>query len=178
MPTMISKKHASNKSQTKKKLDSVAVIRHAAAQMLLRYPYSLAALRKKLLQKGAAKEALEIALQGLCESGLLNERRSIEGQIRYRKEHAPRGRAYVRRELIEKGFPSSLIESVLLQEYTREDEEIVLRRVLEKMPCEFSSCYEEEAKQRQKLILRLAGRGFPLNLIFSLLEEKQFSKEE
>jgi len=175
---MITKKYFQSKTQTKKELDSVTDIRHAAAKMLLRYPYSLSVLRKKLLQKGAAEEALEIALQGLCESGLLNEQRTIEGQIRYRKEHAPRGRAYVRRELIEKGFPSTLIESVLLQEYTGEEEERVLRRVLKKMPCDFSSGYEEEVKQCQKLVSRLAARGFSLNLIFSLLEEKQLFKEE
>lgn len=178
MPMMTSRRYSQTKSPAKKKLDSVAEIRHAAAQMLLRYPYSLSVLRRKLLQKGAVKEALEIALDELCASGILDERRMIESHIYYRKEHAPRGRAYVRRELIEKGFPSSLVESVLLQEYTGEDEEAVLRRVLDKISCDFGSACEEEAKQRQKLVYRLAARGFSLNLIFSLLEEKQSSGEE
>jgi|GEM_PF-3661685 len=173
---MIYKKYDQRNTQNRKKLDSVAAIRHAAAQALLRYPYSVSALRKKMLQKGAEKEALEIALEGLCESNLLNEERMIEGQILYRKEHVPRGRAYVRRELIEKGFPAPLVESVLSEEYTREEEESVLRRILAKMPSPIAFCPEDEERQRQKLVSRLASRGFPLGLIFSILEEKYFQE--
>lgn len=76
--------------------------------MLTRRPYAKKELARRLIEKGAQKEAALNIVSALEEQGLINDEKMAEAFIHYRKSVNTRGGYYILRELIEKGVNKEL----------------------------------------------------------------------
>ena len=93
-------------------LDTPVSIRRAAMNLLARREHGHVELVRKLLQRGADAEMIEVELQRLIEDGLLSEERFLESYIRSRA-NASRGPMRIREELTQRGVDRSEVEQAL-----------------------------------------------------------------
>ncbi len=147
------------------------MVRAAALRMLDRKRYSEKELAQKLRQKGADMADIQTVLEDLRSLGLVDDQKLAEAFIHYRQYNAPKGRAYVKRELLEKGVPAELAEQGIEEYYPPEEEAALLRRLMEKELARCPAEAEKKKKFEQALARKMAARGFPLGVIFALLSE-------
>lgn len=95
-------------------LEEPADIRRSAMNLLARREHSVQELSRKLRQRGAEPELIEIELQRLVDEGLLCEQRYLESYIRMRSG-AGRGPARIREELSQRGLAREDIEQALAE---------------------------------------------------------------
>src|SRR5690554_8208103 len=93
-------------------LDTPVSIRRAAMNLLARREHGYVELVRKLQQRGADTELVELELQRLVEEGLLSEERYLESYIRSRA-NAGRGPMRIREELLCRGLERSGIDRAL-----------------------------------------------------------------
>lgn len=93
-------------------LDTPVAIRRAAMNLLARREHGYVELARKLRQRGADPDLLEIELQRLVEDGLQSEQRFLESYIRSRA-NAGRGPRRIREELAQRGVERSEIEQAI-----------------------------------------------------------------
>lgn len=93
-------------------LDTPAAVRRAAMDLLARREHGRVELARKLRQRGAAAELVDVALEQLCEEGLLSDMRFLESFIRSRANggYGPRR---IRDELSQRGFSRATAEQAL-----------------------------------------------------------------
>ena len=93
-------------------LESPVSIRRAAMNLLARREHGHVELTRKLRQRGADPEMIEVELQRLIEDGLLSEERFLESYIRSRA-NAGRGPLRIREELAQRGVERGAIEQAI-----------------------------------------------------------------
>lgn len=93
-------------------LETPVAIRRAAMNLLARREHGYVELARKLRQRGADADMLEIELQRLVEDGLQSEQRFLESYIRSRA-NAGRGPRRIREELLQRGVERNEIEQAL-----------------------------------------------------------------
>lgn len=93
-------------------LETPVAIRRAAMNLLARREHGYVELARKLRQRGADTDMIEIELQRLIEDGLLSEERFLESYIRSRA-NAGRGPLRIREELAQRGVERSEIEQAI-----------------------------------------------------------------
>ena len=71
------------------------------------------ALRIKLLKAGFSAEASGVALERLCELGYLDEQRQLERAVEREANYNLRGRYYIKRKLLSKGYSSSAVSRAI-----------------------------------------------------------------
>lgn len=143
----------------------------AALRYLGRRDYTAAELRERLSRRGAAAAAIEEALVYLSERNYLDEKRTAAAHIRERLRFAPRGRALVRQELLNRGLAPPLVEEMLAEHYAQELERETLRRFLRAQKIVAVTEPEEQQRRWLKLARRAAAKGFATELIMSELEQ-------
>ena len=84
-----------------------------AADCLSASDKSKFALKIKLLKAGFSSEASDVALERLCELGYLDEERQLERAVEREANYNLRGRHYIKRKLVSKGYSSSLISRAI-----------------------------------------------------------------
>ena len=84
-----------------------------AADCLSASDKSKFALKIKLLKAGLSSEASDVALERLCELGYLDEERQLERAVEREANYNLRGRHYIKRKLVSKGYSSSLISRAI-----------------------------------------------------------------
>lgn len=95
-------------------LDTPTEIRRKAMDLLARREHGVQELSRKLLQRGAEQELIDVELQKLVEEGLLSEQRYLESYIRSRA-NSGRGPVRIREELSQRGLARDDIEQALAQ---------------------------------------------------------------
>lgn len=149
-------------------LDNLVAIRRTAMDLLARREHGRVELTRKLRQRGACPEMIDVALDRLTEDNLLSESRYLESYISYRARSGY-GPLRIREELNQRGLARSDIEQALREcgFNWQEQLEDTWRR-------KFSGQLPEDARERARQGRFLSYRGYPLDMIGRLLSGREF----
>ncbi|MCJ1879610.1 recombination regulator RecX [Pseudomonas nitroreducens] len=147
-------------------LDNLVAVRRVAMDLLARREHGRAELSRKLRQRGATQDLIDLALDRLAEEGLLNESRYLESYIASRAR-AGYGPVRIREELSQRGLPRGEIDGALRlcgvdwSENLRE----VWRRKFARLP--------QDARERAQQGRFLSYRGYSMEAISRLLSGRR-----
>ena len=144
-------------------LEDLTAIRRSAMDLLARREHGRVELTRKLRQRGACPEMIDIALDRLTEEGLLSESRYLESYINYRAGSGY-GPLRIREELSQRGLARGDIE-----EAVRECDFNWQERLEETWRRKFAGHLPIDAKERAKQGRFLSYRGFSMDMISRLL---------
>lgn len=150
-------------------LDTPVAIRRAAMNLLARREHGHIELARKLRQRGADAEMIEIELQRLTEDGLLSEERYLESYIRSRA-NAGRGPMRIREELTQRGLARADVEQALNAANCDWDEN--MRDLWQRRFDGRVADIKDKAKQSRFL----AQRGYAVDSIRRLLDGQGWSQ--
>lgn len=151
-------------------LDTPVSIRRAAMNLLARREHGYVELTRKLRQRGADAEMLEVELQRLVEDGLLSEQRYLESYIRSRA-YAGRGPLRIREELSQRGLARADIEQALDAAQIDWDEN--MRDLWQRRFNGQITDLKDKAKQSRFL----AQRGYAADAIRRLLDQQGWAQD-
>ena len=137
-------------------------IKDAALRLLGRRDYAAEELRCCLHERGGNKEKTEEVIDYLCQSGFINETALVENWLRYRMELNPRGRAYVRCELLNRGVNEQIVQEGIEKLYSYEQETVIIERLAQKDAMHFDAVNDDSKtdKYYAKLMRRWSNQGF------------------
>ena len=141
----------------------------ATLRLLSRRDYSIGELRQRLLAKGFAAEAVDVAVARGMELGYLDDVRLIE---RVSQALLAQGRAAGPRlalELRRRGFPRELIESAVTGAAAAVGEDLPLRELIDRRFATFDFARADE-RERRRVVTFLQRRGFALERILNELK--------
>ncbi|MES2870792.1 MAG: recombination regulator RecX [Pseudomonadota bacterium] len=149
-------------------LDTLVAVRRTAMDLLARREHGRVELTRKLRQRGACPDMIDIALDRLTEEGLLSESRYLESFIRYRARSGY-GPLRIREELNQRGLSRGDVEQALRECGFNWQEQLAdtWRR-------KFDGQLPEDAKERARQGRFLSYRGYPLEMIGRLLSGREF----
>ncbi len=148
-------------------LETPVSIRRAAMNLLARREHGYVELARKLRQRGAEAEMIDVELQRLADDGLLSEERYVESYIRSRA-NAGRGPMRIREELAQRGLARELVERALAEaviDWQAQMEDLWQRRF---------SGQIIDLKDKAKQSRFLAQRGYAVDDIRRLLDGQSF----
>ena len=148
-------------------LETPVSIRRAAMNLLARREHGYVELARKLSQRGAEAEMIDVELQRLADDGLLSEERYVESYIRSRA-NAGRGPMRIREELAQRGLARELVERALAEaviDWQAQMEDLWQRRF---------SGQIIDLKDKAKQSRFLAQRGYAVDDIRRLLDGQSF----
>ncbi len=148
-------------------LETPVSIRRAAMNLLARREHGYVELARKLRQRGAEAEMIDVELQRLADDGLLSEERYVESYIRSRA-NAGRGPMRIREELAQRGLARELVERALAEaviDWQAQMEDLWQRRF---------SGQIIDLKDKAKQSRFLAQRGYAAEDIRCLLDRQRF----
>jgi regulatory protein len=141
--------------------------RNKAFHLLSYRERTIKEMRARLKKKDFSAEVIEKVIADLLEKDYLNEQRFAEMWIRSRKNHHPRGRKLIYKELKDKGVASKIINSALNEHLSREKEfemaSYLMNKWLRRRTDEDSSSY--------KLKNYLARKGFDYDMIYEITDK-------
>jgi regulatory protein len=145
--------------------DKVERAYERALNFLSYRPRSEAEVRRNLQKKKVQEETVEVVVERLTRTGLLNDREFARYWVENRLQFKPRGIRALRQELWEKGVPDAIVSETLegLDEESaaRAAAETGARRMARLEPNDF----------RRRLQTYMARRGFSFAVIKPLVEE-------
>lgn len=144
-------------------LDTPVAVRRSAMDLLARREHGRVELTRKLLQRGASLEMIDVALDRLAEEGLLSEARYLESFISYRARSGY-GPARIREELQQRGLPRTDVEQAL-----RDSGFDWAAQLADTWHRKFSSRLPADMRERAQQTRFLSYRGYPMELISRLL---------
>ncbi|MGO3031000.1 recombination regulator RecX [Pseudomonas helleri] len=149
-------------------LDNLVAVRRAAMDLLARREHCRVELTRKLRQRGACPDMIDIALDRLTEEGLLSESRYLESYINYRAGSGY-GPLRIREELGQRGLSRGDIEEALRESgfnWQEQLEDTWRRKFAGKLP--------EDAKERARQGRFLSYRGYTMDMIGRVLSGREF----
>ena len=111
-------------------------------------------LRDKLKDGGYSPEIIDIAIEYINSYGYLDDARMAASHVRFYQDSRSRNR--IKQDLLGKGISADVIERVLDEEYTSDEQELIIRLMEKKNYDKENATYED----RGKMYRFLAGRGF------------------
>lgn len=142
-------------------------------RLLTARDYPIEGLRDKIKKKfpSAEKEEIQEVLDDLTKKNYLNDSRTAENFIRYRKEYFPRGARMIEQELWKKKFSEEIISIALKENFSSKDE-INCCRILGEKKYPFLLQKEEDIfKRKEKFTRYLASKGFGFGTIDQIWAE-------
>ncbi|XOQ68812.1 MAG: recombination regulator RecX [Pseudomonas helleri] len=136
--------------------------------LLARREHGRVELTRKLRQRGACPDMIDIALDRLTEEGLLSESRYLESYINYRAGSGY-GPLRIREELGQRGLSRGDIEEALRESgfnWQEQLEDTWRRKFAGKLP--------EDAKERARQGRFLSYRGYTMDMIGRVLSGREF----
>ena len=136
--------------------------------LLARREHGRVELTRKLRQRGACPDMIDIALNRLTEEGLLSESRYLESYINYRAGSGY-GPLRIREELGQRGLSRGDIEEALRESgfnWQEQLEDTWRRKFAGKLP--------EDAKERARQGRFLSYRGYTMDMIGRVLSGREF----
>lgn len=126
---------------------------------------------KKMQDRGYGEVIIADVLERLKDQSYLDDKRYAEIFLENLKAYKNLGYYGIKKKFMEKKIPQPLIESVLQEGLTIEDELKIMKRLLKKegfeaksKPDDGETTYqtfdEDSSKQKQKIMNRLKSRGF------------------
>ena len=132
---------------------------------LTRRSYSVAGMKKKLLEKNFSLQDTDAAIERLQELGFLNDAEFARGIIR---AHRSKGNHWLRLKLKQEGVVPEIIEEMI------SDIDDEAQRIMTVLARKAASLRESDPhKRREKLYRFLASRGFGVDSIKRVLKELQ-----
>lgn len=140
-------------------------------------------IREKMQKRGYSSTVIENVIGQLLEQKYLNDERYAEVFLDNLKKYKTFGFYGIKKKLMEKKLPSSIIEGILSEGFTLEEELKIAKRFLKKEGVAVKSSAddmntsdntyntydEEKSKQKQKLFAKLKSRGFRSAVISQLI---------
>ena len=126
--------------------------------LLTRSQHSAQGLKLKLFRRGFSESAISRVIEGLEESGLVDDRAYCESWLYSRLKRHPEGRSALIAGLRKRGIKRELAEDMVQKIVTPRVEEECARRVIEKLK-------GSAPLSKSKMISRLSSRGFSSRLI-------------
>lgn len=141
-----------------REIDEVARALDRAVRLLARRPYSTTEIRRNLASKQIAAPVIDEVLARLERLGYVDDQAFAEYWVENRERFRPRGHRALRYELIQKGIPDRIIESVL-QGVDAQDSAY---RAAQKRALRYKGRSRQEF--REKLGAFLVRRGFAYDI--------------
>jgi regulatory protein len=145
--------------------DQVERAYERALNFLSYRPRSEAEVRRNLRKNGVEDEVVEVAIERLARTGMLDDREFARYWVENRLQFNPRGARALGHELRQKGVPASIIAGAL----AGFDEEAAARQASEAGARRLA--HLEPGAFRRRLGAYLARRGFSYAVIAPLVEE-------
>ena len=123
----------------------------------------------KLKEKGFRQDTIHKVIRNLRRINYLNDLEFAKEFVESRLIHNPKGRAFLRYELSQKGVENKIIDEVIEGKMSTEKEENIARRLAEKVWNKKNNI--ETIKRKAQTYNYLARRGFPSSLIKRILED-------
>jgi len=141
-----------------------------SALRLLNYrERSIKELEGRLLEKHYSPPTIDAVIKRLLELDLLDDSKFAQLWTRSRVRFKPRSAWLIGRELREKGIAEEIIQQVIEEEFTPEQELEAAMSLAEKQARRYRG--EDPEKARRKLFAFLARRGFSPDKIWACLGE-------
>lgn len=142
----------------------------SAALRLLSYRMrSSKEIADKLKEKGSSPDTIHTVIRDLKRINYLNDLEFAKEFVESRLIHNPKGKAFLRYELLRKGVENKIIDKVIDEKMSTEKEENIARILAEKIWNKKKNV--EEIKRKAQTYNYLARRGFPASLVKRILEE-------
>lgn len=117
-------------------------------------------IREKMTNRAYNQEVINKVVEKLYKLGYLDDLRFAQNLIESYKNYKSYGFYMVKKKLMEKKLPNQLIEEVLNENYSVEDEIVVVKRFLEKEKLDL-----KDKLKRNKVMSKLKYRGFRFDAI-------------
>lgn len=141
-----------------------------SALRLLNYrERSIKELEERLLEKDYSPPTINAVIKRLKELDLLNDKKFARLWARSRIRFKPRSAWLISRELREKGIEEEVIQEVVEEELTPEQELEAAMSLAEKQVRRYRG--EDTEKVHEKLFAFLARRGFSSDMIWKCLKK-------
>ena len=141
--------------------------RNKAFKLLSYRERTIKEIEDRLRKKDFSEEVIKAVVDFLLENDYLNEERFAEMWIRSRKNHHPRGRKLIYKELKNKGVNQRIINNALNQYLSSQEELEMAQYLMDK----WLRRRTEEDSSSYKLKNYLANKGFNYNLIYQITDK-------
>lgn len=112
----------------------------------------------RLVRRGRGQESIDVVIEGLLRSGLLDDEKFVRQWVGSRLEHRPEGRIKLLQDLRKRGVDRSLAERILEEFGDRVGSDEGADRVIERVLHRYQGQSPDAARRR--LYGLLARRGF------------------
>ena len=153
-----------------KSADSVHQARDAAMRLLSLRPKTSAQLRKQLIDKGFDSRVVTTVVSDLTRCGYLDDEAFAAEFVQHRIRSRRHGVVRIRRDLARKGVPPDVVERAVSQLEGEVDWRSVTVDEAKKKLISMSANVDPD-RRRRRLYDHLARRGFPFDIIRSVMEE-------
>lgn len=123
-------------------------------------------LRQKLEKSGYPEDIIEKVIQLMKKYGYLNDETYVKNYINDRKKFKPSGKRLIKYELSQKGISDEIISKVI-EEIEIDETELAVKVLAKKSKGKDIS----DRKQKEKLYMYLAGKGFDYDTINSAFRQ-------
>ena len=147
--------------------------RTGALALLARRDYTSAELSTRLTDRGYASEDIAEALKHLMADGSVNDARVAAAHVRTSTRVKGRGRLRVKGELVARGLSRQAIDEALSAIETADERDALVRILKRKRYPERPTLAE-----RQRMYQHLLRRGFPSDLIRSVLGRGSWGSDD
>ncbi|MDA1001607.1 MAG: regulatory protein RecX [bacterium] len=131
-----------------------------ALRILTRRSHTRFEIFQKMRQRGYPAAEVNALLDRFTRYGYLDDARAARSRVRYRLESRPVGRRLMGKELIEKGVPADVRETILDEFYAGDTEhELAFDAARRKR-----KSGGDARKDRERLLRFLERRGFPMRI--------------
>jgi regulatory protein len=141
--------------------------RNKAFKLLSYRERTIKEIEDRLRKKDFEEEVIKAVVDFLLENDYLNEERFAEMWIRSRKNHHPRGRKLIYKELKNKGVNQRIINNALNQHLSNQEELEMAQYLMDK----WLRRRTEEDSSSYKLKNYLANKGFNYDLIYQVTDK-------
>ncbi len=131
---------------------------------------TVAEVQEKMTNRGYVKAVIVEVINRLLEDKYLNDQNYAEVFINSMKNYKTWGRFMMKKKTYEKKLPKDLVEQKLEELVSEQDEIEIVTRYVEKNFGAITEVKKLSYDEKQKIIARLAGRGFGFGLIKQVID--------
>ncbi len=125
-------------------------------------------VEQKMVKRGYGKKVVIQVINNLKEDKFLDDDNYAEVFINSMKNYKTWGRFMMKKKMLEKKLPASLIEQKLSELVTDEDELEIAKRFVSKQINDSKALKKLDYQDKQKLMRKLMSRGFAMDTVVKL----------
>lgn len=125
-------------------------------------------VEQKMVKRGYGKKVVIQVINNLKEDKFLDDDNYAEVFINSMKNYKTWGRFMMKKKMLEKKLPTSLIEQKLSELVTDEDELEIAKRFVSKQINDSKALKKLDYQDKQKLMRKLMSRGFAMDTVVKL----------